>query len=333
MNCSVRRRPTPARPACREELFECDYAAVNWNAARNRCAPEDLYYPHPWVQDLVWWVLYKAERVLLGSALRRAALREVMTLVHYEDENTRYIDIGPVNKALNLVCCWFEDPEGEPFKRCGAGGAAARPPAPCNSFPCGAGPAASRGRGEWVGVVWESGDAGGGCKVCVCARGVPKRPCAELPDTELLSHVMQAATQDSAAGGQDSGVYMVGCAALHRHCVADQGEAAVAVQAPRAGGGLPLGGGGRPQDAGLQRLAAVGHGVRGAGIRRHGAAQRHHLRGSLPRPYLHKEHPGALRLVCLPAPLPTRLALVPPPAVDVSRIGHSQWDDGPERSG
>lgn len=117
-SASTRTHTTP-RAACREELFECDYAAVDWNAARSRCAREDLYYPHPWLQDLVWWVLYKAERVLLGSALRRAALREVMTLVHYEDENTRYIDIGPVNKALNLVCCWFEDPEGEPFKRCG----------------------------------------------------------------------------------------------------------------------------------------------------------------------------------------------------------------------
>eukprot|EP00892_Ulva_mutabilis_P003932 jgi/Ulvmu1/1910/UM012_0069.1 len=108
---------TPLVEALRQELFDRDYGSVDWNAARNRCASEDLYYPHPWVQDALWWVLYKAENVLLGSALRRAALREVMKLVHYEDENTRYIDIGPVNKALNLVCCWFEDPEGEPFKR------------------------------------------------------------------------------------------------------------------------------------------------------------------------------------------------------------------------
>ena len=95
-----------------------NYGEVDWNAARNRCAREDLYYPHPWIQDVVWWVLYKAENVLLGSGLRRAALQEVMKLIHYEDDNTRYIDIGPVNKAINLVCCWFEDPGGEPFKRC-----------------------------------------------------------------------------------------------------------------------------------------------------------------------------------------------------------------------
>ena len=40
-----------------------------------------------------------------------------MKHVHYEDENTRYICIGPVNKVLNLLCCWFEDPGGDAFQR------------------------------------------------------------------------------------------------------------------------------------------------------------------------------------------------------------------------
>ena len=43
-----------------------------------------------------------------------------MTLVHYEDENTRYIDIGPVNKVINMLCCWFDNPDGQEFKRCAA---------------------------------------------------------------------------------------------------------------------------------------------------------------------------------------------------------------------
>ena len=28
-----------------------------------------------------------------------------------------YVDIGPVNKVINMLCCWFEDPDGEAFKR------------------------------------------------------------------------------------------------------------------------------------------------------------------------------------------------------------------------
>ena len=52
------------------------YAHVDWNAARSQIAAEDLYYPHPWVQDALWWGLYKAEGLLQGSWLRKRALAE-----------------------------------------------------------------------------------------------------------------------------------------------------------------------------------------------------------------------------------------------------------------
>ena len=37
----------------------------------------------------------------------------------HQDENTRYVCIGPVNKVINMLCCWFEDPASDAFKRCG----------------------------------------------------------------------------------------------------------------------------------------------------------------------------------------------------------------------
>ncbi len=40
-----------------------------------------------------------------------------VSLCSYEDENTRYVDIGPVNKVINMLACWLEDPNGEPFKK------------------------------------------------------------------------------------------------------------------------------------------------------------------------------------------------------------------------
>ena len=94
-----------------------DFATLDWNAARNQCASEDLFYPHPPLQDLLWWALSKAEAVLQGSWLRRRALAECAKLIHYEDENTRYIDIGPVNKSINMLACWFEDPASAAFRR------------------------------------------------------------------------------------------------------------------------------------------------------------------------------------------------------------------------
>lgn len=64
---------------------------------------EDLYYPHPLVQDILWASLHKiVEPVLMrwpGANLREKAIRTTIEHVHYEDENTRYICIGPVNKV------------------------------------------------------------------------------------------------------------------------------------------------------------------------------------------------------------------------------------------
>jgi len=110
-------RETELTQSLRKELYPVSYDSIDWNAARNQVAKEDLYYPHPLIQDVLWWALYKAENLLLGSWLRKTALAEVMKHIHYEDENTRYVDIGPVNKVINMLCCWMENPDSEAFKR------------------------------------------------------------------------------------------------------------------------------------------------------------------------------------------------------------------------
>ncbi|KAF5184269.1 Terpene cyclase/mutase family member [Thalictrum thalictroides] len=111
---------TPTILSLRKELYNVPYHEINWNQARNLCAKEDLYYPHPLVQDILWASLhYGLEPVLTrwpGNKLREKALRTTMQHIHYEDENTRYICIGPVNKVLNMLCCWVEDPNSEAFK-------------------------------------------------------------------------------------------------------------------------------------------------------------------------------------------------------------------------
>ncbi|KAH6817305.1 cycloartenol synthase 1 [Perilla frutescens var. frutescens] len=104
----------------RKELYTVPYGEVDWDRARNECAKEDLYYPHPLVQDILWATLHKAvEPVLMrwpGNKLRDKALQTVMAHIHYEDENTNYICLGPVNKVLNMLCCWVEDQNSEAFK-------------------------------------------------------------------------------------------------------------------------------------------------------------------------------------------------------------------------
>ncbi|KAK9795208.1 hypothetical protein WJX73_010574 [Symbiochloris irregularis] len=99
------------------ELYLEPYSGIKWDTHRNACAAEDEFYPHPWVQNLMWWGISRIEPWLHNSYLRKRALKEASTLIHYEDENTRYVCIGPVNKTLNMLAVWLEDPSGDSFKR------------------------------------------------------------------------------------------------------------------------------------------------------------------------------------------------------------------------
>jgi cycloartenol synthase len=64
---------------------------------------EDLYYPHPLIQDILWAALHKfVEPVMMcwpANEMREKALKLVMQHIHYEDESTNYICLGPVNKV------------------------------------------------------------------------------------------------------------------------------------------------------------------------------------------------------------------------------------------
>merc|ERR1712137_916965 len=52
-----------------------------------------------------------------SSWLRDKACKEVMEQIHAEDRNTNYIDIGPVNKTLNMLCVYYDlGPDSEQFR-------------------------------------------------------------------------------------------------------------------------------------------------------------------------------------------------------------------------
>ncbi|KAK4476340.1 hypothetical protein RD792_015489 [Penstemon davidsonii] len=51
------------------------------------------------------------------NKLREKALQVTMKHIHYEDENSRYITIGCVEKVLCMLACWVEDPNGDYFKK------------------------------------------------------------------------------------------------------------------------------------------------------------------------------------------------------------------------
>lgn len=105
----------------RQELYSQAYHGINWNTARNTCAKEDLYYPHPLMQDMLWAFLHNVAEPILTrwpfSTMREKALNVAMEHIHYEDESSRYLCIGCVEKVLCLIACWVEDPNSEAYKR------------------------------------------------------------------------------------------------------------------------------------------------------------------------------------------------------------------------
>lgn len=104
----------------RREIYVGSYHDTNWNKARNMCAKEDLYYPHPLIQDALWGFLHHVTEPILMrwpfSMLREKALKVAIEHVHYEDENSRYLCIGCVEKVLCLIACWVEDPNSDAYK-------------------------------------------------------------------------------------------------------------------------------------------------------------------------------------------------------------------------
>lgn len=66
---------------------------------------EDLYYPHSLIQNVMWDTLYVLSEPLLtrwplNNIIREKALQATMHHIHYEDENSRYITIGCVEKVI-----------------------------------------------------------------------------------------------------------------------------------------------------------------------------------------------------------------------------------------
>ncbi|GMI91956.1 beta-amyrin synthase [Hibiscus trionum] len=113
---------TPLIEQLREELYLQPYNEINWKKIRHLCAPEDIYYPHPLIQDLMWDSLYICTEPLLtrwpfNKLIREKALKVTMEHIHYEDENSRYITIGCVEKVLCMLACWAEEPNSDYFKK------------------------------------------------------------------------------------------------------------------------------------------------------------------------------------------------------------------------
>ena len=96
----------------RKELYTQEYSTIDWDSHRQACADIDEYSPLNPVMKIAQDFLAVYERVLPYIPplkwLRDVALDFVINYIHEEDEQTNYVDIGPVNKALNMLSVWID---------------------------------------------------------------------------------------------------------------------------------------------------------------------------------------------------------------------------------
>nr|AHF22084.1 OSC2 [Artemisia annua] len=104
----------------RQEIHPIPYHKINWNKQRHNCCKEDLYYPHSTVQDLLWDGLHYLSEPILKywpfTKLRERGLKRAVELMRYGAEESRYMTIGCVEKSLQMMCWWAENPNGDEFK-------------------------------------------------------------------------------------------------------------------------------------------------------------------------------------------------------------------------
>eukprot|EP00429_Kryptoperidinium_foliaceum_P000631 CAMPEP_0176013960 /NCGR_PEP_ID=MMETSP0120_2-20121206/6575_1 /TAXON_ID=160619 /ORGANISM="Kryptoperidinium foliaceum, Strain CCMP 1326" /LENGTH=900 /DNA_ID=CAMNT_0017346883 /DNA_START=17 /DNA_END=2715 /DNA_ORIENTATION=+ len=91
----------------RQELYCQDYSKIDWIPTRHWVASTDNYSPIPWVMKTLQNLLARYENWSIFAPLRdyvrQKGLQFSLEYIRAEDLQTNYIDIGPVNKVLNLI--------------------------------------------------------------------------------------------------------------------------------------------------------------------------------------------------------------------------------------
>jgi squalene/oxidosqualene cyclase-like protein len=97
----------PILQGLRKELYLENYNTIHWDCYRQTCASIDEYSPLNPLMKVAQDFLALFERVMKCSSflqsLRKKGLEWSLDYIHAEDIQTNYIDIGPVNKALNML--------------------------------------------------------------------------------------------------------------------------------------------------------------------------------------------------------------------------------------
>jgi len=112
----VTAKQTPLVLELRQELYPVPYDSINFAAHKNTINQAELYTPQTRTLRVLNALTNLYEKVH-SSWARKKALDFLLSYIHAEDEQTKYVDIGPVNKFVNMLSVWHaEGPDSPKFK-------------------------------------------------------------------------------------------------------------------------------------------------------------------------------------------------------------------------
>ncbi|KAF3941061.1 hypothetical protein ABW19_dt0204546 [Dactylella cylindrospora] len=98
----------------RQEIFVQPYDSIDFAANRNTVAPDDVYHPHTLLLDIFNSVCTFWRKYLIPNRLKKWSEDYVYSLVVREDENTLYVNLGPVNNPLQMLCRFVAEGRDSP---------------------------------------------------------------------------------------------------------------------------------------------------------------------------------------------------------------------------
>ena len=98
-------RNSPLIDSLKEELFDGNYETIDWKKVRSKISESDNYQPISRLYRIFNFIGNSYEKIH-SKAIRKKAVKYIIEHVEAEDNDTSYINLGPVNQVINSLCVW-----------------------------------------------------------------------------------------------------------------------------------------------------------------------------------------------------------------------------------
>lgn len=99
---------TPLLKEIRTEIYTESYDTISWKKARRKACEKDIFQPIHWGFK-VMMVFGNAYEKIKIRKFRKKALDFTGEYLDAEDVHTNFVNIGPVNQAMNSICIWHKN--------------------------------------------------------------------------------------------------------------------------------------------------------------------------------------------------------------------------------